>query len=74
MPAAVGLRETIQKTKSPRARRCWALAVSEATAVALAAWRATRAEATPKDSAGSAAAAADASPAEEVAVSPVSQY
>jgi len=72
--AAVGPPETIRKTKNPLARRCWGLAVSEAMEVVSVVWRVTRAEATPKDLAGSVEAVADALPAVEVEVSPVSQY
>lgn len=72
--AVAGPQETIRKTKNPLARRCWELAVSEAMEVVSAAWRVTRAEATPKDLEGSAEAVADALQAAEVEVSQVSQY
>lgn len=74
MLAAAGPRETIRKTKNPPARRCWGLVVSEAMEVVSAAWRVTKAEATPKDLAGSVEAVVDALPAVEVEVSLVSQY
>lgn len=72
MPAAVGLRGTIRRTRRPRARRCWEPEASVATAEAPAAWRVTRAGATPKDAAASEAEAAVAWPVEEAVVSPVS--
>jgi len=72
--AVAGPQETIRRTKNPLARRCWELAVSEAMEVVSAAWRVIRAEATPKDLAGSVEAVADALQAGEVEVSQVSQY